>query len=130
MRERVDEVLVKAAHDKAAVILAEMAGERGGILHSGGVGTAGQEKIRKALHEDLGEQLASDIGFHMTDWQSDAGFVVALHLFPERFTIEEVRAGIVNFLIHAPNHIAAAAKLTGYPITDVFEVGALDGEEA
>ncbi len=29
------------------------------------------------------------------------------------------------FLIHAPNHIAAAAKLGGFPVSDVFEVGAV-----
>ena len=29
------------------------------------------------------------------------------------------------FLIHAPNHIVAAAKLGGFPVSDVFEIGAL-----
>jgi hypothetical protein len=28
--------------------------------------------------------------------------------------------------VHAPNHVAAAAKLGGWPIADIFEIGALD----
>jgi hypothetical protein len=49
-----------------------------------------------------------------------------LILFPERFTEEQIRDGIEAFIIHAPNHIAAAAKLRGLPIQDIFTVGALD----
>jgi len=63
----------------------------------------------------------------MTDWNSDAAFITAFLLFPERFTAEEIRRGILDFLIHAPNHLAAAAKQHDYPIQDTFEVGALDG---
>jgi hypothetical protein len=38
-------------------------------------------------------------------------FIAALLLFPERFTAEEIRSGILDFLIHAPDHLTAAAKL-------------------
>ncbi len=73
-------------------------------------------------------EQAYDIGFHLTDWNSDAAFLVALILFPERFDAEEIAEGVEGFLIHAPNHVAAAAKLFGYPIEDIFGVDALSGD--
>ena len=44
-----------------------------------------------ALAEDFGDEVGADIGFHLADWNSDAAFIVAVHLFPERFTAEEIR---------------------------------------
>ncbi|HTH45949.1 MAG TPA: hypothetical protein VMB21_00425 [Candidatus Limnocylindria bacterium] len=70
---------------------------------------------------------AKDVAFHLSHWNADAAFLVALHLFPERFTPEEIRSGVIGFLIHAPNHVAAAAKLGGSPTEDIFEVDALSG---
>jgi hypothetical protein len=66
----------------------------------------------------------------MRSWRGtfDA-FVVALLLFPEQFNAEEIAEGIESFLIHAPNHIAAAAKLMGFPVQDIFGVGALSGND-
>ena len=63
---------------------------------------------------------AHDIAFHMADWNSDAAFVVAVHLFPERFTPEEIAAGVGLFLVHAPNHIRAACGLTGQYVWENF----------
>ena len=40
-----------------------------------------------------------------------------------------MKAGLIGLLIHVPNHVAAGAKLVGHPVSDVFGVGALDGEE-
>jgi hypothetical protein len=68
--------------------------------------------IASALANEYGPK-AKAIAFHMADWNSDAAFVVAVHLFPERFTAEEIAAGVRMFLIHAPNHIRAACVLTG-----------------
>jgi len=83
------------------------------------------EIIAEALKTRYGE-AARDIAFHLADWNSDAAFILAMHLFPERFTPEQILDGVEDFLIHAPNHVAAAAKLGGHPIEDIFEVGALD----
>jgi len=58
----------------------------------------------------------------------DAKFITALLLFPERFSREEIRRGLADFLVHAPNHVIAAAKLYGHPVKDVFGVGALEPE--
>jgi hypothetical protein len=69
--------------------------------------------MARALVANYGDK-ALDIAFHMADWNSNAAFVVAVHLFPERFTPEEIEAGIGMFLTHAPNHIRAACGLTGH----------------
>jgi hypothetical protein len=45
---------------------------------------------------------------------------VALHLFPERFTPEEIDAGLDLFLCHAPNHIREACRLTGQYVWENF----------
>jgi hypothetical protein len=45
---------------------------------------------------------------------------VALHLFPEPFTPEEIRAGVGMFLHYAPNHIAEACRLTGTYVWEYF----------
>ena len=71
--------------------------------------------------------IARDIAFHLTDWGRDAAFIVALHLFPERFTPAEIEQGVDCFLVHVPNHVAAAAVLSGHPVEDIFEVGVLNG---
>ena len=86
-----------------------------------------QDVARKALRTVFDKQTSFDIAFHLTDWNSDAAFIVAFILFPERFTPKEIRAGVTAFLCHAPNHVAAAAKQFGFPIQDTFDVGALDG---
>lgn len=114
-----------AVEKKALTILRELVGERVGQLQV--PIPAAQQNIAEALSKEHPGQVSRDIAFHMTDWQSDAAFVVAVLLFPERFTQDEIRSGVEAFLVHAPNHAAAAAKLGGYPVTDVFDVGALDG---
>jgi hypothetical protein len=90
---------------------------------------SGDEEFHAAVaraYPDLDTERAHDLAFHLSDWREDGVFLVALALAPERFTPEEVEYGIRAFLIHAPNHIAAAAKLAGWPVADIFEVGALD----
>jgi hypothetical protein len=104
---------------KVRTIFDELAGERAPKLGMNGALSV----IAAALADDFGPERAADIGFHLSDWGEDAAFLVALHLFPERFTVEEIRDGVTALLIHAPNHIAAAAHLAGWPLHDVFRVG-------
>ena len=61
---------------------------------------------------------ADTIAFHLTDWNADAAFIVALHLYPERFTPEEIEAGVGMLLSHVPSHVIAAARLAGHPVED------------
>ncbi len=84
--------------------------------------------IERAIRKEHGEK-AMDIAFHLSDWSSDAAFLVALHLFPDAFTEEEIREGMMMFIIHAPNHVAAAAALAGDPIRNIFEIDGLIDKE-
>ncbi|RBP43943.1 hypothetical protein DES53_105342 [Roseimicrobium gellanilyticum] len=114
-----------SVHDKAIAIFRELVGNRAEQF-SVPIPDA-QQAAQAALAGDFNDKTALDIAFHMTDWNSDAAFVTALLLYPERFTPEEIREGIGDFLVHAPNHLAAAARQYGYPVQDTFGVGALDG---
>ncbi|NND70834.1 MAG: hypothetical protein HKN43_04590 [Rhodothermales bacterium] len=68
-----------------------------------------------------------DIAFHMTDWLDD---LKDWHRFcetPQNFDADETVKLLVGFLVHAPNHMAAASKLlTGIPVMDIFQVGAVE----
>lgn len=116
-----------SVRSKVVAIFREMATDRVSTLD----GLAKPEIVAiigKALGSDHTPEVARDIGFHICDWKLDAAFVVAVHLFPERFTSNEIRAGVIDLVVHAPNHMAAAAKLAGHPIEDIFDVGALSGD--
>ncbi len=97
---------------KVLDIFIELAGERACRLDGGVLAKEAMDAIADALRQEYGTKKANDIAFHMADWNSDSAFITALHLFPERFTAEEIRAGIGLFLVHAPNHIRAACRLT------------------
>jgi hypothetical protein len=64
-----------------------------------------------------------DVAFHLSDWREDAAALLAVSLAPEHFTPEEVEECLMAFLLHVPNHVLAAANLTGYPASDVFKTG-------
>ena len=83
-----------------------------------------QNKIARSLMAlDIKKEKAENIAFHLVDWNADAAFITALILYPEKFTLDDISDGVVTLLVHAPNHLAAAAKLYGTPVTDVFQVG-------
>ncbi len=77
-------------------------------------------RIKAIFAKEYGARKASTLGLHMSDWNQDAAFIVALHLYPERFTDEEIKVGIDLFLIHAPNHIRAACEITGQYVWENF----------
>lgn len=114
-----------SARDKVVAIFRELAGDASerlaGDRYLADVNTritaaltAGRDEDSIILHND-------GIGFHLVDWQSEAAFLVALALFPERFTDEEIREGVEAFLIHAPSHVVEAARLAGVSY-DTFRV--------
>jgi hypothetical protein len=111
--------------DKVRAILVELAPDRISRLEDYRDDSPSQKKLARALRTEHADSIARDIAFHLDDWKKDAAFLLAVHLFPERFTAKEIRSGVSGFLIHAPNHIAAAAKLAGWPIKDIFKVGPL-----
>jgi hypothetical protein len=114
---------------KGTTIFRELVGEKADQLCSGLCDSRFKQIAVSALmgENELEKERAEEIGFHISDWHAEAAFLVAAHLFPERFTPAEISRGILGFLIHAPNHVAAAAALRGFPVQDIFEVGALDG---
>jgi len=77
-------------------------------------------QISEAISSEHGSKTAAEIGFHLGDWQADAAFLVALHLFPERFTTQDIEDGVRSFLIHVPAHVIAAARLAGCSTNDIF----------
>lgn len=112
---------------KVLAIFRELVGDRADRLTGSRPAVEAMAALGGALAEDFGEEAGADIAFHLADWNSDAAFIVAMHLFPERFTAKEICDRVRDFVIHAPNHVAAAAKLAGHPIQDVWELGVLDG---
>ena len=119
------------AHDsvrkKVKAIFTEWAGDRARMLEGGTFPAGITTTITAALSgtEASLEQIlhADQIAFHLTDWNSDAAFLVALHLFSERFTPEEIEAGVSLLLCHVPSHVIAAAQLAGYSTKDLFREG-------
>jgi hypothetical protein len=117
------------AHDsvrkKVQAIFTELAGDRARMLEGSTFPAGITSTVTAALAgSDASEDRilhADQISFHLTDWNSDAAFIVALHLFPERFTPEEIKAAVDMFLIHVPAHVMAAARLAGHPTEDIFK---------
>jgi hypothetical protein len=87
---------------------------------------AGLNALQKALTDEFGLQVADEIAFHLAECNWNSAFIVAVCLFPERFTDEELLVGAKLVLSDAPDHLAAAAKLSGNPVKDVFQIGVAD----
>ncbi len=116
-------------NEQVMAIFRELVGDRSiQLAPTTGIPKA-QPLITKALCLEHPKETAQDIAFHLTDWKSDAALIVALLLFPERFSRAQIRDGVEAFAIHAPNHVAAAAKLCGWPVSDIFEIDALDSSD-
>jgi hypothetical protein len=113
---------------KVAALFAEFAGDRAKWLDASTLATPAMDTIGAALAGQYGPEKAAEIGLHMADWNADAAFVVALHLFPERFTAAEVSAGVGLFLAHAPNHIREACRLTDAYVWESFSGDAKPAE--
>ena len=116
----------KSTDSKVLAIFRKLAGDRADRLIGSRPATEAMDRIRAGLADDFKDKVAAEIAFHLADWNSDAAFLVAVHLFPERFTDAEISQRVLALLLHAPNHLAAAAKLAGHPIQDIFGVGPLE----
>jgi hypothetical protein len=112
------------AHDsvraKVDAIFVEIAGPRAEQLRGGIPARRANDLLGQVL-AGAGDPLKGDeLAFHLVDWNSDAAFLVAFLLFPERFTAEELLAGVDMFLVHVPAHVLAAARLGRYEARDIF----------
>jgi hypothetical protein len=103
--------------DKVIALFRELVGDRALKLEGRHYPADVNTRITAALTEGPIEEkdlLKKDgIGFHLVDWQRDAAFIVALILFPERFTNEDIRDEVDSFLCHVPAHVLEAARLGG-----------------
>ena len=102
---------------KVIQLFNEFAGENAKRLDGSKFPDVIADLITDVLAEDFDMEIARDIAHHLVDWNSDAAFMVALLLWPDRFTKDEISQGIYTFMPHAPDHLAAAAKLFGHWIT-------------
>lgn len=89
------------------------------------------ESVRKAVEAALLQAEAAppeacrDIAFHLTDWLEDLEAWQEFCANPEAYGAAEVNRLLTDFLVHVPNHLAAASKLLlDIPVTDIFGVGA------
>jgi hypothetical protein len=83
-----------------------------------------------ALRRGLSKQEAFDSGFHMVDWLDDLGAFYSFCQNPDSLTDGELDTMLNNFLIHVPNHVAAAAKIyADYPVSDVFQIDVFRSSE-
>jgi hypothetical protein len=71
--------------EKVLAIFTELVGVRANRLDGSKIAEPAMSAITAACTQEYGAK-AHDLGFHMADWNSDAAFIVAVHLFPERFT--------------------------------------------
>lgn len=95
------------------------------------------EKIKRRIEDvalreaGLSTEFAHDVAFHMTDWLDDFKELLQFYQDPEAPSSEDVSKLLIQFLVHVPNHLAAAAKLyTGFGVTDVFDVGATSEDDS
>ena len=92
------------------------------------------DKIQKALCEaftemELDPEKIDDAVFHMVDWLDDLEKWSQFCKNPASLNPEELGDMVMSFLIHVPNHVAAAGKLvTDIPVSDIFGVGAISNE--
>jgi hypothetical protein len=69
---------------------------------------------------------SKDIAFHMTDWCNDLEKLYNFFTQLDNYSSKELEEQLIDFLCHAPNHLAAAAKLLlDIKVTDIFGVGAV-----
>jgi len=105
---------------KLKAIYVEIAGDKGKAVTANRIAKNVIARIKAIYSKEYGDRTASTLGMHMSDWHSNAAFIVAMHLFPERFTDEEIKTGIGLFLTHAPNHIRAACQITQQYVWENF----------
>lgn len=77
----------------------------------------------------ISERDAWDIGFHMTDWLKDLDEIQKLYSNIENLSNDEIVSSVMDFLIHVPNHLNAAMKLSGSgKVIDVFNANIFEDE--
>ena len=110
----------ESVRTKVHQLFVELAGTRGDLFRGGIPARQANNVLGQALADEMDPLKADEMAFHLLDWETDAAFLVAIMLYPERFTPEELKAGADMFMVHVPAHILSAARLGGYPAKDIF----------
>jgi hypothetical protein len=99
---------------KTRAIFVKAFGSRAALLFKGVSTQTMMDTISAAFARHMSREKAADIGFHIGDWAHDAALVLALHMFPEKFTRDEIRR-VTDFVAAGmPYHSAALATHFGY----------------
>ena len=105
--------------DKVQQIFLELVGSRAEMLRGDRFPAGICSVVTRALcdgDDSEASVLKNDqIALNIVDWNSDAAFLVAVHLFPERFSSEEIRDGVHALMLHVPEHLRDAAQLMNLP---------------
>jgi len=92
------------------------------------IGAAIEAAVR--TESELPERVARDVAFHMTDWLDDLVEYYEFCARPDRLSPPAINKLLIDFLMHVPNHVAAASKLlNGIPVADIFGVGSTSDDE-
>lgn len=113
-----DEHESRQIHDKVVQIFSEIVPERSERLDFFKDNDHATDAIAVALAEDTPRH--EEMAFHLSDIRTDAAFLVALHLFPERFTPQEISAGVWQFMAHVPYHIKMAIETADMQFEEDF----------
>lgn len=80
--------------------------------------------------EGHSKKVAGDVAFHMTDWLHDLHDLLDVLDPHSRPTDAEVTKVLRDFLVHVPEHVAAAAKLyLSRGICDTFGLSVCEGSD-
>src|SRR5258706_3821984 len=102
--------LVQPEYRKVRETLAPIFGSRVNRLFSPENVAHTMHVVRMAFRSKLKATEAKELGFHMADWGADAAFIVALHLFPKRFTAKEIRDATFSLALHLGYHLKGVIK--------------------
>lgn len=110
----------ESVRTKVHQLFVELAGARGDVFRGGVPARQANNVLGQALADGMDPLKADEMAFHLVDWETDAAFLVAVMLYPDRFAAEELKAGVDMFMVHVPAHVLSAARLGGYPAKDIF----------
>jgi hypothetical protein len=111
----------ETAQQKVEAIFRDAFGERAARVFTHHNVAPTMEVVCEAFANELPPARAEALGFNMADWGRDAAFVIALHLYPERFTAEEIREATDCLAAHVPYHVSAVADLLDYPEIEPYK---------
>ena len=87
-----------------------------------------KKKIRSMLIEVLKKtetytkEECDDIAFHMTDWLDNFIELFEVYRNPHKHNHKKIKDILDSFLVHVPNHVAAASKLLlDQGISDIWQ---------